>query len=168
MIFINTQHYENEKHKEIINEIVNETKEEHECFVCYELSIDNETSPIELFKQTDYIKMCLCNGWIHKKCLMNWYETSGNCPICRKLIQKKPSLAENLKQNTIFIVFPLFIIKNVYKLTRFLTLLALFYYTIDFYLNIFNSKNTFHHSCIISENSHVLYHLGVTNTENTE
>ena len=89
MIFINTQHYENEKHKEIINEIVNETKEEHECFVCYELSIDNETSPIELFNQTDYIKMCLCNGWIHKKCLMNWYETSGNCPICRKLIQKK-------------------------------------------------------------------------------
>jgi E3 ubiquitin-protein ligase DOA10 len=164
MIFITTQHYENEKHKEIINE----TKEENECFVCYELSIDNETSPIELFKQTDYIKMCLCNGWIHKKCLMNWYETSGNCPICRKLIRKKPSLVENLKQYTIFIVFPLFIIKNVYKLTRFLTLFVFFYYTIDFYLNIFNSKNTFDHSCIIYENSRVLYDLGITSTENTE
>lgn len=165
MLFRTMEHYDEMNINIDNNEL---TKEENECFICYELSVENETKPIELFKQTDYIKMCVCNGWIHKKCLQYWYETSGNCPICRKRIEKKPSIVESLKQNTIFMVFPLFIVRNTYRLSRFLTLFALFYYTIDFYLNILHSKNTYDHSCIIYESSCVLYELGIANPENTD
>ena len=169
MLFRTMEHYEIEKNQELINEMTNDqTKEENECFICYELSIENETTPIELFKQTDYIKMCLCNGWLHKKCLHYWYETSGNCPICRRLIQKKPSVVESVKQDAIFIVFPFFVLQNAYRLTRFLTLFAFIYYTIDFYLNILQSKNTYEHSCILYESSYVLYELGIANPENTD
>jgi hypothetical protein len=168
MLFRTIEHYEIEKTQELINEMTNEPKEENECFICYELSIENETTPIELFKQTDYIKMCLCNGWLHKKCLHYWYERTGNCPICRKLIEKKPSIVKSVKQDTIIIVFTLFIVKNAYRLARVLTLFAFIYYTIDFYFNILHSKITYHHSCILYESSGVLYEVGIATPENMD
>jgi hypothetical protein len=69
-----------------------------DCFICYELITDTEFCTISLKSQGNYIKLCGCDGWIHKKCLDMWYGTQKKCPICRIRIYERT--------NTVYAIVP--------------------------------------------------------------
>ena len=152
MLFRTIDHY-NIYNDELINILTNKDEEENECFICYEVALEDEKNTIEMCKQTDYNKICQCNGYIHVKCLNEWYDRSLKCPICRTFIEKKRPF---IKSNTV-IIFHLILTKIFNKFTRFATLFLFIYFTIEFYLSIIKSKITYEHSCLIYENSCLLY-----------
>lgn len=137
-----------------------------ECFICFEIKLENEKTPIQLKKQPYFIKTCVCNGFVHKKCLNHWYTNSQNCPICRVGMKKAPSYFAFITEKKVFVYIPTILFKSICRLFRFFTIFAFIYYTLDFYTHIFNSKINYDHSCIIYENSCVLYELGIANPEN--
>ena len=120
MIFRTFEHY---------NDHVFFQNEKNVCFICYEINNANEYEPVKLNSQTDYIKNCNCNGWIHKKCLNKWYNKSRSCPICRIYVNKR--LANKIiileKDNRYFLI-------NIYKITSYLYLLFFLYYIFNFYV----------------------------------
>lgn len=68
-----------------------ENAEHKECFVCLDTNIIQET-PIQLKNQILYLKICLCDGYIHNSCLKKWCNVKSTCPICRINIIQIPSL----------------------------------------------------------------------------
>ena len=152
MLFRTIDHY-NIYNDELIDILINKIEEENECFICYEVALEDEKNTIEMCKQQDYNKKCKCSGYIHKKCLYEWYDHSMKCPICRTFIERKQPF---IKSNTV-IIFQLILTKFLNKFTRFATLFLFIYFTIEFYLSIVNSKITYEHSCLIYENSCLLY-----------
>ena len=117
---------------------------DNECFICYEVSSNYEKNTIELQKQTEYITLCECNGFIHKGCLHYWVTHSMKCPICRN-----PICIRKSKPTPFFYKF---IIQTFPTLAGFL---AFIYYTSEFYISILKSKETYEHLCITYENSSV-------------
>ena len=71
-----------------------------ECFICYE--IKNEL-PINLEQQIYYLKLCSCNGWIHKTCLDSWFFTKNSCPVCRTNMTKNLQPVSQVESKTIII-----------------------------------------------------------------
>lgn len=66
---------------------INDIIEYNICFVCLEVKDPYEYC-ITLHNNL-YIKVCACNGWIHKSCLNIWYNQNKQCPVCLcKMIQK--------------------------------------------------------------------------------
>ena len=59
--------------------------DEKECFICLEVNLDN-LKTLKLNNMNDYIKECLCDGWIHENCLSKWHIVNKHCPICRSVI----------------------------------------------------------------------------------
>ena len=61
-----------------------EKKEDNICIICwYECNIQ----PYELRNHyKHYVTNCNCNTTIHLDCLVEWYDKTKSCPICRKLI----------------------------------------------------------------------------------
>ena len=57
--------------------------EENECFICLEVSNQDEKYPSQLKNLQEYIKKCRCDGFIHSNCIEIWYNTNNTCPICR-------------------------------------------------------------------------------------
>jgi len=60
-----------------------------ECFVCLSVELYDELSPIKLRGDDAYLRVCCCDGFIHRKCLDDWYAVSSKCPVCRLYMEKK-------------------------------------------------------------------------------
>jgi hypothetical protein len=131
MIFRVCEHYDNSDQNS--QDTIVDRKE---CFICFEHESVNSFI-IDLKEQTLYIKICLCNGYIHVDCLNRWIDLHNSCPVCRKTVLKM--------DQTIFIVYrysPFCI--NIYlgfktigiKLIRFLTFIILLYFTLDYFFTI--------------------------------
>jgi hypothetical protein len=60
-----------------------ETYEENECFICFEVSTQYEKYPLRLKNQLEFFKVCACDGWIHTSCIEIWCNMNETCPICR-------------------------------------------------------------------------------------
>jgi hypothetical protein len=133
---------EDDNGEKVVEELTqNNIKDENdfnECFICYENSFDKI---IKLNHQCFYFKKCKCDGYIHKKCLDTWFDTTSKCPICRSFINKNT----NIESKIIHLNYYLFIIyilckKNFFKIIRFLIVIIFFYYTSQQYINIFKYK----------------------------
>jgi hypothetical protein len=90
-------------------------KTHDECFICYQIMIDNNILPLQLNEQNFYTKMCNCIGSIHKECLERWVHSNNNCPVCRNRMTKKVIVTnkERLYEYIFlikFLILPLFII----------------------------------------------------------
>lgn len=151
MLFRTIDHYNT--YNDELKCCISNTIEENECFICYEVALEDEKNTIELSKQPYYVKICECNGYIHKHCLNNWISLTEKCPICRIFIEKRIPF---IKPKTVTVLHRI-LIKVFNKLTRFVALFVFFYFTIEFYLSILNSKVSYEHSCLIYENSRLFY-----------
>ena len=103
-----------------------------ECFICYETVFEDELNPIKLNSNTNYIKYCKCDMFIHKKCLNIWYENNKKCPICRKYMSENTTTTEILNKRG-YILFSYIIKKNIIKIMRVFTILFFIYYTCDLF-----------------------------------
>jgi hypothetical protein len=54
----------------------------------FESDMLNCTCPICLDKGNMNIKLP-CGHWFHKKCILEWFKNSDNCPLCRLNIKKE-------------------------------------------------------------------------------
>lgn len=123
------------------------------CFICYEIRCGDETYPIKLNSNIYYIKNCVCDGYIHKKCLDLWYNNYPNCPICRIDIEKRTHLFTLLFCNNRHTLFMYLTIKNNTKIiVKFLFLFIFFYYTLEIYLLINNTNYFSHHDFMCNSN----------------
>jgi uncharacterized CHY-type Zn-finger protein len=107
MIFITTNYYFDDEEYEYENNI---------CFICFENELESKFLLTKLKNQHFYIKICLCDGWIHSECLTCWYNMKQTCPICRK------HMIELIKQHD----------------DTYLNKITLFF---DYNYNIFNNDN---------------------------
>jgi hypothetical protein len=137
MLFRTIEHYDD-------NQIINNNEEPLDCFICYEAKSEEGTETIKLKSHNDYLKNCLCDGWVHRNCLNNWYEKSNRCPICRQFITKNTKTSfyivffkifYKIFYLNIFNDFVIIYIKNIFK---FISYLLFIYYTYNFYLIISN------------------------------
>jgi hypothetical protein len=69
-----------------------EPPELNECLICLEINTHDNLKPIDLKTQQIYFKKCNCGGWIHLRCLCEWYEMRNSCPICRLSMTKYGSM----------------------------------------------------------------------------
>ena len=60
------------------------------CFVCLEVKDPCQNEYCITLHNNLYIKVCKCNGWIHKRCLNIWYKQNKQCPVCLCKMIKKP------------------------------------------------------------------------------
>jgi hypothetical protein len=67
------------------------TSELKDCLICLEINSHDNLIPINLKTQQIYFKKCHCGGWVHIRCLCEWYEISNSCPICRLYMTKSKS-----------------------------------------------------------------------------
>jgi len=88
MLFRVIDHYADDLFENIVankSDLHNE-----ECFVCLSVDFDEELFPMSLESNNVYFtRECNCIGFIHKKCLDEWYEFNQKCPICRLYMEKK-------------------------------------------------------------------------------
>jgi hypothetical protein len=83
MLFRTLEPYYDIQNKQITD------KTHDECFICYQIMIDNNIVPLQLNEQNFYTKICNCSGSIHKECLERWVHSNNNCPVCRNRMTKK-------------------------------------------------------------------------------
>lgn len=118
-----------------------ETIEQEECFICYEIKLEDKTEPIRLKIQLLYLKNCECDGVIHKKCLDIWFNLNKNCPICRNLITKNDCIfIKFMNCHKIFILTYIFYKKYIYKIKKILFIFFTTYLILEFYFNIISTK----------------------------
>jgi hypothetical protein len=125
----------------------NNDNKNSECFICYEISCENEEEPIKLNSKNYYLKDCTCDGFIHKKCLSIWYEQNKKCPICRMYMSEKTNMATIiiLNRNGYILFFYLVIKKNIKKFLKYLSVCFLMYFIYDYYLTIINTRNNLYY-----------------------
>jgi hypothetical protein len=110
-----------------------------ECFICFELVIENNVKPISLKRQCYYLKFCGCDGWIHKNCLDEWCLTSNKCPICRTYMTKNNEIVSvMIKNNTLSKPIYLFLSKHIFRILRFLFVIFTFFCVIETINNLHN------------------------------
>lgn len=117
-------------------ELYNET---NFCFICYEFLYENE-KPFKLNSKIYYLKNCMCEGFIHKKCIETWYNINKSCPICRNPIFK------NEKFLIILYFYSFFYLKNVIKIKKILLFLCFLYFNLEIYLLLLNIKYSYSQS----------------------
>ena len=86
MYFPVIDHYsdndDNDQNKSCSNNYYeNNIIQDNECLICLEI-IDNTNKNCIKLQNIFYDKGCLCDGWIHHRCLDNWYTNYEKCPIC--------------------------------------------------------------------------------------
>ena len=167
MLFNICENYYNkqeDEYKEITkNEIniENAENDDNECFICYETTFDKI---IKLNNQCFYFKTCKCDGYIHKQCLDIWFDTTNKCPICRNFINKNTNIESKIIHNnySIFIVYIL-LKQHFSKIIRLLFVIVFFYYTSEYYINIFKYK-TLYKNYSINEYHLTNYNFLINNT----
>lgn len=134
MFFNVCEHYDDNYPKEIVYD--------NECFICFEISRENEIKPINLKNQCIYFKICDCDGCVHERCLKLWFDNSNSCPICRKITFKTIS---NIIILLNYIPYNIFIFVYIKRVTlhflRFLSILFFIYSLFDFYFLTIKIKN---------------------------
>jgi hypothetical protein len=112
--------------------------DEHlECFICYETKRKKEDKPISLQKQIRYIKICECDGLIHKKCLKKWVNLNNTCPICRQNIVKNNIYCIILLNNIPYLVdINLFFMKYINQTVFFCKFISIFCFVLCIILSI--------------------------------
>jgi hypothetical protein len=105
MFFCTYEHYDDTQPNYYDNNNNDNNNEVSECFICFDIKISNETTPIKLKKQTIYFKTCSCDCFVHNICLQQWFEKNNTCPICRIIVRKK---------NTIFFIVNDYILNRIY------------------------------------------------------
>jgi len=114
---------------------------EEECFICYEIKLEDKIEPITLKTQILYLKNCECDGTIHIKCLDTWFNLNHTCPICRNYITKNDCyIIKIMNCHKIFILTYIFYKKYIYKIKKILFTIFTICIIIEFYLNILNVK----------------------------
>ena len=148
----------------IENSHIIENKDNIECFICYENKNENEI-PIKLKEQKIYIKICMCDVWIHNKCLSQWCKINNKCPICRiniiniskiKMDNSYTEIDESIVEISNFnlCVFLFCHIMNIYKnLIKFIFIFLIIFYSIQLYSDI-NKTKIIHdnNKCYINDN----------------
>ena len=132
-------HYYDNDQKVNISQI--EKVEQEECFVCYEIKLEDKIEPIRLKMQLLYLKNCECDGTIHKKSLDMWFNSNRNCPICRNLIIKnKYALIKFMNCHKILILTYIFYKKYIYTIKKFILFFFITFLIMKLYFNIINVK----------------------------
>lgn len=132
-------YYDNDQ--KVNTQLIEKKEEEEECFICYEIKLEDKIKPIKLKMQMLYLKNCECDGTIHKKCLDIWFNLNKNCPICRNLITKNDCvLIKFMNCHKIFILSYIFYKKHIYKIKKILFIFFTSCLIIEFYYNIINTK----------------------------
>jgi len=112
-----------------------------ECFICYETVFEDELNPIKLNSNTNYIKYCKCDVFMHKKCLDTWYVKNKKCPICRKYMSENTTITIELLNKGSYILFAYIIIKkNIIKIMRVFMILFFIFSIFDLYLTIYQKE----------------------------
>ena len=114
------------------------------CFVCLEVKDQFENEYCITLHNNLYIKVCRCNGWIHKSCLNIWYNQKKQCPVCLcKMIQETKtinftciSIYSKIRKICELVSFNIVYIKLVF----YFLFLVWFYYNFIFFL-VFLIKN---------------------------
>ena len=78
--------YDINKHK---NKNPTDDITEHEnniCLFCFEYKSTYDNILLRLSEHKSYLKYCKCDGYTHKKCLIEWFTHDLSCPICRSKI----------------------------------------------------------------------------------
>jgi hypothetical protein len=113
------------------------SREINVCFICYE-NLDeslDDNDIINLNNKIHYIKTCNCEGYIHKKCLDKWYDTTNSCPICRTVITKLEPVTSKIFSSNLYIgISYVFCLKNINKFKKCMFFLFCIYFTSEFYL----------------------------------
>jgi SUMO ligase MMS21 Smc5/6 complex component len=81
-IFSNIYRKRNKVHCLNIKEKKKEKKKKIAWCGVFDSDMLNNTCPICLEKNNMTIKLP-CNHWFHKDCILNWFQHSNNCPLCR-------------------------------------------------------------------------------------
>jgi hypothetical protein len=149
MLFKLVEHYDYEEindnnilENNNINKNNNKDKDNFECFICYEMTCENELEPIKLNSKIYYLKNCNCDGFIHKKCLTIWYNKNKKCPICRMYMEEKENISVVIFNKYRYILFVLLVLRNnLHKLLRFVSFIFLLYFIFDYYLLVIVIKS---------------------------
>jgi hypothetical protein len=119
----------------------NKNLESAECFICYETIFEDEVNPIKLNSNTNYIKNCKCDVFMHKKCLDIWYAKNKKCPICRKYMSENTTITIELLNKGSYILFAYIIVKkNIIKIMRGFMILFFIFSIFDLYLTIYHKE----------------------------
>ena len=51
----------------------------NECIIC----LDSNDTNNPVLNLNTFIKPCDCDSYIHKQCLLKWYNYNSRCPVCR-------------------------------------------------------------------------------------
>ena len=147
MFYTNIDHYNYEVKDNEYKPI-----ELNDCFICYENKMEDDFETIQLNTQKYYYKKCLCNGWVHQKCLYKWYDKSNKCPICRISITKTPQIS-----SVLFIPFHLYAwitiyrLRNMNRLLQICCLLLLLYYSGSAYIKLLQKNHTYYYDDLFDE-----------------
>jgi hypothetical protein len=109
--------------------------EKNECFICFEIIIEDELEPIQLKNQKLYIKNCNCNGYVHKMCLDKWYNTNNKCPICRENINKKVDIILTYTNYNGYLIVLYLYVKKIFFLSWFIMVYIIVYFICDLILS---------------------------------
>lgn len=144
-------------------------QDNEECFICYEIKINNEKAPIKLNTQVYYFKNCNCEGLVHKECLDKWYNSHQKCPICRSIITKNDFIIICLfKYNLYLYIFYTFCRKNILKLKNLFFVFLFLYFFTEYYISLLNSKIYYHNylsdiSLNYNQNTAITHHFVIFN-----
>jgi len=140
MFFTTIDHY----NYELLQEPDYKTYEVNDCFICYEIKLDDGPITIQLNTQKDYYKKCLCNGWVHQKCLYKWYDKSNKCPICRITIRKKQPINSLIFIPYNFYAFwTVYTLRNINRTVQLCILLLFIYYSSFAYIKITDKRQIY-------------------------
>ena len=141
MIYRVCEHYYNDDCS-IINYKLDTEQEVEECFICLQITNENDLKPVTLKNQHLYIKNCNCNGWIHQKCLEIWCIKNMTCPICRMQLQ------ENIQIKHMFFfisyrthILYLKMIRILKRIARLTTIFFIIYISFEYFYFLYFIKN---------------------------
>jgi hypothetical protein len=101
----------------------NDFVEYNVCFICLEIKHYYDDEYCINLHNENYIKNCLCNGWIHTSCLHIWYTINKNCPFCLSKMIKKIENNDN-----IFLFEKIHIVFQFIRFYFYFIILVWFYY----------------------------------------
>jgi hypothetical protein len=109
----------------------NHTIEYNICFVCLEVEDQFENEYCITLHNSLYIKVCKCNGWIHKSCLNIWYNQNKQCPVCLCKMIEKTELTDSIIYSKVKKIFEIVNLNITYiKLGFYFVFFIWFYYNL--------------------------------------
>lgn len=140
MFFTTIDHY----NYELLSDTDYTANEINDCFICYEIKLDDTYKTMQLNAQKDYYKKCMCNGWVHERCLYKWYDKSNKCPICRIPVIKKQPISRLLFIPYNFYAFwTIYTLRNINRTVQLCILLLFIYYSSLAYIKLADKRQIY-------------------------